>query len=105
MVIRKESNDKTRKRIGEALKASAGSYADYAETRVLNLQQAYSRKQRPQSYVDSANVSQRPQDVPNKRFGSRVSALFRGRREDWRELEPAKAAPSDEGNANHTHVF
>lgn len=105
-MIRKESNDKTRKRIGEALKASAGSYADYAETKVLNLQHtAYSRKQRPQSYVDSASISQRSQDVPNKRFGSRVSALFRGRREDLRELESVKATPSDDGNAKDTHGF
>jgi hypothetical protein len=103
-VIWKESNDKIRNRTKKNLNISASHYADHAENRVSKLQQAYSRKYQPQQYAYSANVSQRPQDAPNKRFG-RVSALFRGQREDSREPEPAKATPSDEGIADVTHAF
>ncbi|KAN0140324.1 hypothetical protein V8E53_002220 [Lactarius tabidus] len=91
-----ESNVKTRERIEKNLKSSAAGYADHAENRVSKLQQAYLRKYQPQQHAYSANASQRPQDAPNKRFGSRVSTLFRGRREASPVPEPAKAAPYEE---------
>ncbi|KAN0140322.1 hypothetical protein V8E53_002218 [Lactarius tabidus] len=94
--ILKKNWDKQRNNIQKDLKHSASMYANLAENRVAKLQQAYSRKYQPQKDAHAANVSQHPQDIPNKRFGSRVSALFRGRREDQREPEPAKAAPTDE---------
>ena len=58
------------------LEKSALLYADHAENKVSNLQQAYLRKYQSQQYAYSANVSPRPQDIPSKRFGSRVPALF-----------------------------
>lgn len=63
-------------------------YADHAENKISKLQQAYLKK-----YATEA--SQRPEDVWNKKF--RVSTLFRGRREDLRESEPAKPSTSEEG--------
>ena len=47
----------------------------------------------------------RPEDVRSKWFVGRVSALFRGRREDLREPEPAKPTPSEEGIVDITHEF
>jgi hypothetical protein len=88
----KESNDETRKQIEEYLKSSAAMYADHAENKISKLQQAYLKK----FHSHSTEVSQRPDDIRNKRFGGKVSALFRGRREDLRESEPAK---SEEGIA------
>ncbi|KAI9453197.1 hypothetical protein BJY52DRAFT_1189751 [Lactarius psammicola] len=87
----KESKGETRERIEEDLKGSATRYADYAEKTISKLQQAYLKKYHPRQISHSTDVSQRPQDVPNKRFGGKVSALFRGRREDLREPEPAKS--------------
>jgi hypothetical protein len=85
-VIWKEVNDKRRKIIKNNLKTSASRYADYAENRVWKLQQAHSRKYQPQQYTHSANVSQRPQDVPDKRLRRKarrkVSALSRSQQED-----------------------
>jgi hypothetical protein len=101
-VVRKESNDKTREAIENNLKISTTWYADHAENSVSKLLQAYSRKYQPQQYASSANVSPRPQDVPNKKFGRRMSALFRGQREDQREPKPSEATPSDEGIADVT---
>ncbi|KAI9456966.1 Rho GTPase activation protein [Lactarius psammicola] len=62
--IRKESNDKTRKRVEEDLKKSAAKYADHAENTISKLQQAYLEKYYPR---------------------------FRDRWEDLREAEPAKS--------------
>ncbi|KAI9453219.1 hypothetical protein BJY52DRAFT_1189777 [Lactarius psammicola] len=87
----KESKDRTRRRIEDDLKRSAANYADHAEDTISRLQQAYLKKYYPQQYAHFADSSQRSQDVPNKRFGGKVSALFRGRREDLREPEPAKS--------------
>jgi hypothetical protein len=103
-VIWKEANAKTRKRIENDLKSSAMGYADRAENKLSKLQKAYLRKYQPQQHAYSGNVSQHPQDAPNKRFG-RVSALFRGRRDHLREHESARPAPSDEGNADVTKSF
>ena len=83
------------------LKMSASAYADYAENTISKLQQAYSRKYQPEQSPHSTNASVPPQDDRNKRSRNIVSTLFR-RREDQREPEPAKAAPSVEGIANVT---
>ncbi len=96
--IRKESKDETRKWIEEDLEGSAAKYADHAEDTISKLQQAYLKKYHPRQYAHSTEVLQRPQDVPNKRFGGRVLALFHGKREDLRE--PAKPAKSEEGIAD-----
>ncbi|KAI9448584.1 hypothetical protein H4582DRAFT_1901629 [Lactarius indigo] len=96
LVHLKESNDGTRKRIEEDLKGSAAKYADLAENKIAKLQQAYIKKYHHRQYPDSTDVSQRPEDVPNKRFGDKVSTLFRGRREDLRRPEPAKSEVSDD---------
>ena len=79
--MRKETNDKTRERIEKDLKRSTAYYADHAENEISQLQKAYSKKYHP---------VQRPEDVRNKSFGGKVSALSRGRREDLREPELAK---------------
>lgn len=50
------------------------------------------KKHLSQQYGYSIEVSQRPQDVPNKNFGGKISALFRGR-----GPELAKPAQSEEG--------
>jgi hypothetical protein len=104
MIGWKESNNEIRNRMKDNLNMSASAYADYAENTVSKLQQAYSKKYQRQQHAHSTSTSQHPQDVPNKRPPNRnvVSALFRGRREDRREPEPAKAAPADEGIANVT---
>lgn len=81
---------------------SASAYADYAENTISKLQKAYSRKYQPQQSPHSTNASLPPQDDRNKRSRNIVSTLFRGRREDQREPEPAKAAPSVEGITNVT---
>ncbi|KAI9453220.1 hypothetical protein BJY52DRAFT_856352 [Lactarius psammicola] len=86
----KQSKDETIKRIEEDLKGTAAQYADYAENTISKLQQAYLKKHYPQQYAHSTEVSQRPQDVPNKSFGGKVSALFRSRREDSRDPELAR---------------
>lgn len=39
------------------------------------------KKHHPLEYSHSIKLSQPPEDVRNKRFGGRVSALFRGPRE------------------------
>ena len=46
------------------LNASASCYADHAEKKMSQLQQAYLRKYQTQQYAYSANVSQRLQDDP-----------------------------------------
>jgi hypothetical protein len=102
--VRKETNDRTRQRIGEDLEASTAKYADYAENRISKLQQAYLKKYHPQEFR-STEVLQRPEDSRNKRSGSKVSALFGGRREGFRRPELTKPAPAkpEEGIANITH--
>jgi hypothetical protein len=106
--VRKETNDKTRKRIDHALKLSTAWYADYAENEISKLQQAYLKKHHPVE-SHSSEVLQRPEDGRNKTFGGKVSALFRGRREDLREPElakqVAKAAMSEEGIAEIAYAF
>lgn len=89
----KETNDEIRQRIEKHLKTSATKYADHAESEISKLQKAYLKKYHPHS----TQVSQRPDDVRNKGFGGKVSALFRGRREDLQESEPAN---SEEGIAH-----
>ncbi|KAF8269705.1 hypothetical protein EI94DRAFT_1724484 [Lactarius quietus] len=89
-----ETKDETRNRIKDDLKGSAEKYADHVENTISRLQRAYSKKYRFESH--STEVSQRPEDVRNRRFGGRVSSLFRGRREDSRETEPAESAQLDE---------
>ena len=96
-MVRKDTKDETRKRIKDDLKGSAAKYADHVENTISKLQQAYLKK-----YDE---VSQRPEDARNKRFGGKVSALFRGRREDLREPDPAKIAPSEEGIGDISHGF
>jgi hypothetical protein len=105
--VRKQTNNETRERIEKDLKRSTAWYADHAENEISKLQQAYLKKHHP---VEShSEVLQRPEDVRNKRFGGKVSALFRGRREDLREPEldrkVAKPAMSEEGIADITHAF
>ncbi|KAI9429823.1 Rho GTPase activation protein [Lactarius indigo] len=96
----KESKDRTRNRIEEDLKRSAKNYADHAENKVSKLQQAYLKKYYPQQYATSPEVSQRPQSVPNKRFGGKLATLLRNRREDSLEPEPAKPVKSEEVSDN-----
>ena len=92
----KESNDETRKRVEEDLEESTAKYADHVENKISKLQQAYLKQHHPQQYAHSTDVSQRPEDR-NRRFGGKVTALFRGRREDLRESESTK---SEEGIAD-----
>jgi len=66
---------------------------------ISKLQQAYLKKYHPLEFHATEvlpKVSQRPEDVRNKTFGSKVSALFRGRREDLREPEIVIPAKSEE---------
>ncbi|KAH9168910.1 hypothetical protein EDB89DRAFT_1551647 [Lactarius sanguifluus] len=91
----KETKDETRKRIEEELKGTAAKYADYAENTISKLQRAYLKKYYPQQCAHSTDASQCPQDGPNKRFGGKVSALFRSRREDSRDLEPTKSGSEE----------
>ena len=102
---RKEKKDETRKRIKEDLKASAAKYVDHAENTISELQLAYLKKYYPLEYSHSPEVFHRPEDVRSKWFGSRVSALFRGRREDLREPEAVKPTSSEEGIVDITHGF
>ncbi|KAH9030232.1 hypothetical protein EDB83DRAFT_2554982 [Lactarius deliciosus] len=91
----KETKDETRMRIEEDLKGTAAKYADYAENTISKLQRAYLKKYYPQQCAHSTDVSQCPQDGPNKRFGGKVSALFRSRREDSRDPEPTKSGSEE----------
>jgi hypothetical protein len=56
------------------------------------------KKYHSQQYVDFADASQRPQDVPNNGFGSMVSSLFRGWWDD-------SQGPSEEGITDVTRGF
>jgi hypothetical protein len=56
------------------------------------------KKYHPQQYANSSWALQHPDDVRNKKF--KVSALFRGRREDLRESELAEPSKSEEGIAD-----
>jgi hypothetical protein len=98
-VIRKESNDGTREQIEKELKKSEAEYADFAENRISMLQKAYLKKYHPRQYHDAHST-----DAPNKRFGGKVSALFRSRRDDSREPEPATPTESEEGIADITWI-
>ncbi|KAH8984616.1 hypothetical protein EDB92DRAFT_2105912 [Lactarius akahatsu] len=91
----KETKDETIKRIEADLKGTAAKYADYAENTISKLQRAYLQKYYPQQCAHSTDASQCPQDVPNKRFGGKVSALFRSRREDSRDPEPNKSGSEE----------
>ena len=95
----------TRERLQEDLKRSAEEYADHAENEIAKLQEAYLRKYLPQQYAYSTKVSQRPQDLPNKRVGGKMSVLFRGRREDLQEPDSAKPSPPEEGTTGIIHEF
>ncbi|KAI9456987.1 hypothetical protein BJY52DRAFT_527106 [Lactarius psammicola] len=102
LITLKESEDKTRKRIEEDLKESAAKYADYAANTISGYQQEYLKKYYPQQDDHPTDISRRPPslNIPNKRFGGKVSALFRGRQRDLREREPVKQneelVPSDD---------
>jgi hypothetical protein len=102
-VLWKEWNDNTKEWIEDNLKESASRYADHAENRLSQLQQAYSRKYQSQKCAYSANVSQRPQDVLSKWFWSSLSTPIRSWREPQQEPEPAKAIPSEEGITDVSH--
>ena len=86
----------------EDLKASTAYYADHAENRIPKLQQAYLQRSHPLE-SHSTEVLQRSQGVRNKRVGGKMSALFRGQREDLRTAElakrGAKPAISEQGTA------
>ncbi|KAF8256585.1 hypothetical protein EI94DRAFT_1765002 [Lactarius quietus] len=85
LISLKESNDETRKRIEEDLRISAAKYADYAENTISRLQQAYLKKYTQQ---DAHTTDVVPLVVPNKRFGGKVSSLFR--RSQSQTQEPSK---------------
>ncbi|KAH9037702.1 hypothetical protein EDB84DRAFT_1675592 [Lactarius hengduanensis] len=63
----------------------------HSENTILKLQQAYLKKRHPHQYPQSTDVSQHPQDGPNKRFGNRVSTIFGGRQEDIGGLELSRS--------------
>jgi hypothetical protein len=90
----KETEDETRKRVEEALRASTAECADHAENTISKFQLAYLKKYHPRHYAHSIDISQRPQDSPDKWLGGKVSSLFRGLR------EPAK---SEEGIIINLH--
>ncbi len=100
IAICKETSDETRKQSGEGLRESAAKYADHAEKEVSKLQREYLKRFYPQEFSHSIG-SQRSSDSSNKRFGGKVSSLFRGRRE---ELEPVFGVPK-EGIVDVTHDF
>jgi hypothetical protein len=103
--VRKETNEKSRKRIEKGLKESTAKYADHVEKDISKLQQAYLKKYHPLK-SHSTEVLQRPEDGRNKTFGGKVSALFRGRREEHELAKQiAKPAMSEEGIADTTHGF
>ncbi|KAF8269704.1 hypothetical protein EI94DRAFT_1724481 [Lactarius quietus] len=87
----KESKDKARMRVEEDLMESAVKYADHAENTISKLQEAYLKKYHPREYAHSTRVPRRPEDVPNRGFGHKVSTLFRGRQEAFRGSEPAQS--------------
>jgi hypothetical protein len=98
--MRKEMKDETRKRIEDDLKASAALYANHAESKISKFQQAYLKKY----HLGPLEVLRRP-DGRNQGFGGKMSALFRGRREDLRVPETAYLTKSEEGIADITHGF
>jgi hypothetical protein len=85
--------DAIRKKMKHYLKESATRYADHVENTISKLQEAYLKKYHPLEYSHSLKVSQPSEDVRNKRFGGKMSALFRGSRES----ELVKPAKSEEG--------
>ncbi|KAH9032140.1 hypothetical protein EDB85DRAFT_1890802 [Lactarius pseudohatsudake] len=89
--LAQEMQDEIRTRIEEDLKKSAAQYANHAENTISKLQQAYLKKYFPRECARSIDDLRGHRDIPtNKRFGDKVSGLFRGRREDLREPGPAK---------------
>jgi hypothetical protein len=103
--VRKETNDNTRKRIEKDLKWSTAKYSDHVENKISELQRAYLKKYHPVE-SHSSEALQRPEDVQNKPFGGKVSALFLGRREEHELAKQiAKPAMSEEGIADTTHGF
>jgi hypothetical protein len=84
----KKSKAETSARIKRDLKASAAKYANHAENSISPLQQAYLKKYHPQEYSRSTGVLHHPVDIRNKGIGEKVSTIFRGRRESFRESEP-----------------
>ncbi|KAH9051869.1 hypothetical protein EDB87DRAFT_1836128 [Lactarius vividus] len=91
LVMLKETEDQTRKRVEESLEKSAAKYANHTENTILKLQQAYLKKHNHRQYPQSTDVSQYSQDIANKRFGNKASAQFGGRQENVRGLEPSKS--------------
>jgi hypothetical protein len=69
---------------------------------VSKLQQEYLRHR---EHAHSTEVLPRSEDIRNKRFGGKVSTLFRGRREDLQDLKSAKPAKPEEGMADITRGF
>ncbi len=101
-------NEETRNQIQGNLEYSAAMYAGFSEQRISDLRQACLMKYYPQQYVHSAEVSNRPQDVPSKKAGGLGSALFRGRREVLKESQEKRksAKPKiEEGAADLIYVF
>ncbi|KAN0140268.1 hypothetical protein V8E53_002164 [Lactarius tabidus] len=91
LITLKETNDEIRRQIERDLKSSAAKYADHAENTISKLQQAYLRRY-PQQYAHSTDV------IPNKRFGNKVSSLFR-------RSQPQEPAKSEDGIAHINHGF
>jgi len=102
IAICKETSNETRKQTRKDLRESAAKYADHAEKEVSKLQREYLRRFYPQEFSHSIG-SQRSSDSPNKRFGGKVSTLFRGRREREPE-EPVSGVPK-EGIVDVAHEF
>ena len=102
----KETISQTIRQLEEHLKASVTKYANHAENIISKLQKTYSNKYYPGRYTPSHSVviSQRSQDVPNKRVGGKVRVG--SRQEDTvQELEPVKHDKSDEGITNIIYIL
>ena len=99
-------NDEIRYRMMNGLDLSASHYADSAEKRISQLQQAYLKKYQPWQHSYSANVSQHPQGGPGpfEGFRNTRSAPY-DLPEFGRGFESASAVPSEEGIADVTHEF
>lgn len=86
----------TRKRLKEELKKSAEDYANHAESTLSKLGQVYWKKY--QDYVRPAEVPKRTPEPSHssKKIGSKISSLFRSRRET-EGIEADVAEPEEEG--------
>ena len=98
-VVWKKLSDDTKHWNENNLQLSASRYADHAEKRVVKLQKAYSKRYQRQKYhdADSANVSQRPQNVPNKKLASVTDDECREAVADLNRLRRARAEDLEAG--------